>query len=353
MFLPHGNVALAVMIKQLAHQHPRTLIAGAAAGSGGNTGAVLEALGNRYASYTYTDISTSFFENARTVFSQHGSKLASEMLNVEDIQLCKGATVLCLGDLDNPVFRDMHPGRFKGLQNVMETAEVVVWVTSGAKEGLDPDVNIIFGLSSTLRAERLGRRLQFLDTDNPSSIDPSMLAKMLLRARLGPKSTAVVLDERQGAFGLHAVSVNSGAGDNALALSDENKSLVKVAGDDVLHRWHHNKTAAEDTAELHFFLAKALAGHLLGGFIKGLAWIHSAPHDLSEAIDAVAREQGVAVFQNPDHVQYGENFGRHFHPSPRVSRSLAGYTSPNPATGAPGLPFPSYALGRLCRRVGP
>lgn len=163
----------------------------------------------------------------------------------------------------------------------------------------------------------------------------------------------MVLDERQGAFELHAVPVSSGAGDNALALSAENRSLVKVAGDDVLHRWQHNKTAAEDTAELHFFLAKALAGHLLGGFIKGLAWIHSAPHDLSEAIDAVAREQGVAVFQNPDHVQYGENFGRQFHPSPRESRSLVGYTPPNPATGAPGLPFPSYALGRLCRRVGP
>lgn len=181
MLLPYGNVALAVMIKQLAHQHPRTLIVEVGAGSGGNTGAVLEALGNRYASYTYTDISTGFFENARTVLSQHGSKLASKMLNVEDIQLCKGATVLCLGDLDNPVFRDMHPGRFRGLQNVIETAEVVVWLTSGAKEGLDPNVNIIFGLSSTLRAERLGRRLQFLYTDNPSSIDPSMLAKMLLR----------------------------------------------------------------------------------------------------------------------------------------------------------------------------
>jgi acyl transferase domain-containing protein/NAD(P)-dependent dehydrogenase (short-subunit alcohol dehydrogenase family)/phospholipid N-methyltransferase len=363
-----GNVDLAAMVQQLAHQHPRMRIVEVGAGTGGTTRAVLDALGNQYASYMYTDISTGFFENARTVFSQHSSKLAFKTLNIENnpvdqgftegtfdmvissnclhatrslgetlrhcrqllrpggrlvlleitrdflptqlvmstlpgwflgvedgrvwaptvsverwdkllkangfsgvdisstpsfcsvivaqavdetvqllrnpldiapaalprlgdilivgggassklashaqailqaaapsktvnvlpglegIQVPKGAAVLCLSDLDSPVFRDMNQKRFRGLQDVMETAEVVLWVTSGAKSGKDPDANITLGLSSTLRAERMDLRLQLLDVDDLSSINPSMLAKMLLRlAFLDPSKTDEVL----------------------------------------------------------------------------------------------------------------------------------------------------------------
>ncbi|KAL4779878.1 hypothetical protein BJX76DRAFT_65867 [Aspergillus varians] len=88
----------------------------------------------------------------------------------------------------------MNPKRFRGLQDVVETAEVVLWVTSGAKSGRNPDANITLGMSSTLRAERMDLRLQFLDVDDPSSIDPSMLAKMLLSlAFLDPSKTDKLL----------------------------------------------------------------------------------------------------------------------------------------------------------------
>ena len=547
-----GNVDLGSIVKQLAHQHPRMRIVEVGAGTGGTTRAVLDAIGNQYASYTYTDISTGFFENARSVFSQHSSKLAFKTLNIEGnpadqgltdgafdmvvssnclhatrnlgetlrhcrqllrpggrlvlleitrdflptqlvmstlpgwflgiedgrvwaptvsverwdellrangfsgvdvsstpsfcsvimaqavnetvqilreplaiapaalvpvddilvvggelasqtqvllraaapvktvtsspglegIQVPRGAAVLCLADLDSPVFRDMNQERFRGLQDIMEKAEVVLWVTSGARSGNSPDANITPGLSSTLRAERTDLRLQFLDVDDPSSIDPSMLAKMLLRlafqdpsktdevlwtqepalalmdgalyiprvlsldtlnrrsaARLrqvtqtislGSKDTAVVVDERQGALELQAAPIGGAkgdemrlhvtasslrtltcngygpvyvcigrdlaSGDKVLALSEVNSSLVNVAGDHVLHRWQHEKAAAESIAQLHLFIARALAENLLGG-VKGPTWIHGAPDDLSEAIDVVARERGVALSQ--------------------------------------------------------
>ncbi|KAI1736364.1 hypothetical protein F4680DRAFT_265421 [Xylaria scruposa] len=363
-----GNVDLGAMVKQLAHQHPRMKIVEVGAGTGGTTRAVLDALGNQYASYTYTDISTGFFENARSVFSQHISKLIFKTLNIENnpvdqgftegsfdmvvssnclhatrtlgetlrhcrqllrpggrlvlleitrdflptqlvmstlpgwflgvddgrvwaptvsverwdellkangfsgvdisstpsfcsvivaqavdetiqllreplavapaalppmgdilivgggasselasqtqsilqaavpsktvtvlaglegIQVPKGATVLGLGDLDSPVFRDMNEKRFKGLQDIMETAESVLWVTAGAKSGKNPEANTTLGLSATLRAERMDLRLQFLDVDEPSSVDPSFLAKMLLRlAFLDPSKTENML----------------------------------------------------------------------------------------------------------------------------------------------------------------
>lgn len=552
-----GNVDLGVMVKQLAHQHPRMRIVEVGAGTGGTTRAVLDALGNQYSSYTYTDISTGFFENARTVFSQHISKLAFKTLNIENnpvdqgftegtfdmvissnclhatrslgetlrhcrqllrpggrlvlleitkdflptqlvmstlpgwflgiedgrvwaptvgverwdellkangfsgvdvsstpsfcsvivaqavdetiqllreplavapealpplgdilivgggasstlasqtqailqavapsktitvlpglegIQVPKRAAVLSLSDLDSPVFRDMNEKRFKGMQDVMETAEVVLWVTSGAKSGKNPDANTTLGLSSTLRAERMDLRLQFLDVDDPSAVDPSLLAKMLLRlafvdpsntdenllwtqepelalkegalyiprvlsldtvnrrsaarlrqvtqtTSLGSKDTVVVLEERQGALELQVVPRRSASGDEVrlqvtasslrtvsydgsapvfvcigrdvasgdkvLALSSANSSVVNVAQDHVLYRWQHDETTPEDTAQLHLFLARVLAERLLGG-VKGLAWIHGAPADISEAIDVVAREHDVAVFQ--------------------------------------------------------
>ena len=352
----HGNVDLGAIVSQLSHQYPRMKILEVGAGTGGTTRTVLAALSNRYMSYTYSDISTGFFDNARSVFSQHISKLIFKTLNIENdakdqgftdgafdliissnclhatkslantLQRCRQllrpggrlillevtrdflptqlimstlpgwflgiedgrvwaptvsverwdellkdngfsgvdfssspsycsvimaqavdetvrclrtplsfapaalaslnhilivgdgassrlatetqevlqaavpratnisivpglegievparAAVLCLSDLQCPVFRNMNQKKFKGLQDVMGTADVVLWVTTGAKSGKDPDANITLGLSSTLLGERMNLRLQFLDVDHPSSADASTLAKMLLR----------------------------------------------------------------------------------------------------------------------------------------------------------------------------
>ncbi|RFU79335.1 polyketide synthase [Trichoderma arundinaceum] len=561
-----GNIDLGAIVKQLAHQHPRMRIIEVGAGTGGSTRAVLGAIGNHYASYTYTDISNGFFENARTLFSQHSDKLVFKKLNIENnptdqgftegtfdmvisanclhatrslaetlrhcrqllrpggrlvlveitrdflptqllmstlpgwflgvedgrvwaptvsierwdellkangfsgvdvsstpshcsvimaqavdeaiqlireplvvapsalpplgdflivsggaisklayetqsilraaapsktitvlpglegIQVPKGAIVLSIADLDSPVFHDMNPKKFRGLQDIMERAEVVLWVTSGAKSGKDPVANITLGLSSTLRAERMDLRLQFLDIDDQSPVDPSLLAKMLLRlafidpskteellwtqepelalkqgalyiprilpldtinrrsaarlrqvtqvTSLGSKDTAVVLDQNQGAFELQAVRLGSVrgegirlqvtasslrtltceddrqvhvcigrdmvSGDKVLALSEVNSSLVRVTEDYVLYRWKYDNTltdeaAATDRAKLHNFLARTLTERLLGR-LRGLTWIHGAPDDLSKAIDAIAREQGLTVFQTTSDV---------------------------------------------------
>ncbi|KAK0123298.1 Polyketide synthase 19 [Cadophora gregata f. sp. sojae] len=550
-----GNADLATIVKQFAHQFPRMRILEVGAGTGGTTKAALSALGNQYASYTYTDISTGFFENARTVFSQHGSKLTFKTLNIENdtseqgfpdgtfdmiissnclhatrsldetlrhcrqllrpggrlvlleitkdflptqlvmstlpgwflgiedgrvwaptvsverwdellkrngfsgvdfsstpsfcsvivaqavddtiqllreplkvapvspqpgeiiivsgngssdlgcqteailravapsktvtvvpglegIQVSTGAAVLCLADLDSPVFHDMKPERFKGLQNVMETAEVVLWVTSGASSGKNPDNNVTVGLSSTLRAERMDLRLQFLDVDDPESIDPSVIAKMLLRlifldvsnndellwtqepelalkegalyiprvlpldvinrrsvarlrqvmrtTSLRSRDTAVVLDNGQGAFELHGVAVGVAQGDailvhtiassfhtlifdghgplylyigregasgeKVLATSNVSSSQIVASPGSILHRWQDDKTDAEDTARLHLFIVRALAGHVLDN-VRSPTWIHGAPNDLREALDFVAREQNVTIHQ--------------------------------------------------------
>lgn len=551
-----GNVDLGAVVNQLAHHHPRMRIVEIGAGTGGSTRAVLRSLEGQFASYTYTDISTGFFENARTELSQHSNKLVFKTLNIdndpaeqgfangtfdmvvasnslhltqnlgatlrhvrqllrpggrlvlleitkdflpmqlvmstlpgwfngiddgrvwaptisverwdellkangfsgidlsstpsfcsvmvtqavdetvqllreplavestallpmgdilivgggasaelayqtqeilraaapqksitvlprfEGIQVSPGAAVLSLSDLDSPVFRDMNQDRFKGLQNVMDAAQSVLWVTSGAQSGQNPDANLAVGLSSTIMAERVDLRLQFFDIDDPISINASMLAKMLLRlaildpakakdllwtqepelalkngvvytprvqslktinhrsaarrkqvtqlAILESKDTAVMIDEDQGAFELQVAPVASAdgiglrlqitasslraltcvsygalyvcigrelaSGDKILALSKGNSSVAKIANGHVLSRLQENHAVAKDTAKLHLFLVRAIAEHLLNGF-KGPTWIHGAPQDLSDALELVASEKNISLFQ--------------------------------------------------------
>ncbi|KXJ95007.1 hypothetical protein Micbo1qcDRAFT_143263 [Microdochium bolleyi] len=93
-----------------------------------------------------------------------------------------GSAVLCLAELDQPVFQssgDQSQGdddagvaqRFRGLQAIMAAAGSVLWVTSGARSGRDPYANMVVGMGSTLRAERgSSLRLQFLDVDEPSAL---------------------------------------------------------------------------------------------------------------------------------------------------------------------------------------
>ncbi|OKL62581.1 hypothetical protein UA08_02969 [Talaromyces atroroseus] len=344
-----GNLDLELLVKQLAYRYPRMKVLEVGAGTGGTTRAVFSALGDRYASYTYTDVSAGFFEPAKTKFSQHAGQMTFKMLNIEkdpvdqgfdegsydmvvasnclhatrilkdtlqhcrrllrpggylvlleitrdhlpiqlimgtlpgwflgadegrtwaptinldewdtllkatgfsgvdtsstpsfcsvimsqatdetvqmlleplsitshealpplgqvlvigesevafksqallasvgaDIQrdldgidVPRGAAVLCLCDLDRPIFGDITEARFQALQAVFRNASTVLWVTSGANSGHHPLANVTVGLGRTLLAERSDLRLQFLDVEEPASLEPYMLATLLFR----------------------------------------------------------------------------------------------------------------------------------------------------------------------------
>ena len=349
-----GNLDLGPLVKQLAHRYPRMKMLEVGAGTGGTTRSVLEAVGDQYASYVYTDISAGFFEPAKAKFPQHAGKLSFKMLNIEKdpveqdfaegafdmviasnclhatrslkdtvshcrrllrpggylvlleithdhlpIQLIMGtlpgwflgadegrvwaptisldewdkllketgfsgvetsstpsfcsvimsqatnetfqalrdplsvtsrsegravddvlvvshgaselasksqallasqegvtrcdleglegiecpigAVVLCLCDLESPVFGDMTEARFEAIQTLFRNASAVLWVTSGAASGKNPLASGTVGLGRTLLAERPDLRLQFLDVDESKTLEPSLLATLLLR----------------------------------------------------------------------------------------------------------------------------------------------------------------------------
>ncbi|KAM0276945.1 hypothetical protein ACHAQH_006230 [Verticillium albo-atrum] len=88
-FYTHGlgfskyNSFLARMVRQLAHRYPKLNFIEIGAGTGGATSAVLDVLDSAYSSYTYTDISSGFFERAAARFAGEGDKLVFKMLDVE------------------------------------------------------------------------------------------------------------------------------------------------------------------------------------------------------------------------------------------------------------------------------
>ncbi|KAF4119349.1 hypothetical protein GMORB2_4868 [Geosmithia morbida] len=77
------NTFLARMMKQLVHRYPHAKILEIGAGTGGATAAVLNSIGHKMSSYTYTDISVGFFEKATEIFKEYSDKMTFKTLDVE------------------------------------------------------------------------------------------------------------------------------------------------------------------------------------------------------------------------------------------------------------------------------
>ncbi len=128
-----------------------------------------------------SDVQSKLASKSQSLLASTEGILQCDIVRLEEIQCPVGAVALCLVDLDNPVFGDMTVARFEAMQTLLRNASAVLWVTSGAASGRNPMANVTVGLGRTLLAERSDLRLQFLDVDEPSSLEPSLLATLLLR----------------------------------------------------------------------------------------------------------------------------------------------------------------------------
>ncbi|KAK7981308.1 hypothetical protein PG988_003546 [Apiospora saccharicola] len=77
------NTFLARMLEQFVHRYPHARILEIGAGTGGATKSVLEKIGHKMSSYTYTDISVGFFEKAAELFKEYSDKMVFKTLDVE------------------------------------------------------------------------------------------------------------------------------------------------------------------------------------------------------------------------------------------------------------------------------
>ncbi|PWY81896.1 putative hybrid NRPS/PKS enzyme [Aspergillus heteromorphus CBS 117.55] len=69
--------------KQIGHRHPSMNVLEIGAGTGGATKSILRELGDAFASYTFTDISSGFFEKAMRTFKSYESRMTFKTLDIE------------------------------------------------------------------------------------------------------------------------------------------------------------------------------------------------------------------------------------------------------------------------------
>jgi hybrid polyketide synthase/nonribosomal peptide synthetase ACE1 len=79
-----ANAYLGQISKQISHRYPRMNILEIGAGTGGASKQILESLGTTFESYTFTDISTGFFEAAAEAFDPWAAKMIFKPLNIEN-----------------------------------------------------------------------------------------------------------------------------------------------------------------------------------------------------------------------------------------------------------------------------
>ncbi|KAI0428566.1 PKS-NRPS hybrid [Xylaria sp. FL1042] len=95
-----------------------------------------------------------------------------------------GGTVLCLSDIEEPVFKSMDSVKLRGFQTVFKQSTNVLWVTQGVRFG-DPYARMVVGFGRTIVLEMLHLRLQVLDLDTGAPADPNAIAESLLRFQMG------------------------------------------------------------------------------------------------------------------------------------------------------------------------
>lgn len=77
------NMYLGKLVKQISHRHHNMRILEIGAGTGSSTAATLECLNDGFATYTYTDISAAFFEEAKEMFKSNAEKMIFKTLDAE------------------------------------------------------------------------------------------------------------------------------------------------------------------------------------------------------------------------------------------------------------------------------
>lgn len=88
-FHPYMN-SLGRLVGQLVHRYPHMDILEIGSGTGGATKYVLREIETTFKSYSYTDISGGFFENAQKVFKKQAAKMKFKTLNIEQDPTTQG-----------------------------------------------------------------------------------------------------------------------------------------------------------------------------------------------------------------------------------------------------------------------
>ncbi|KAK6066342.1 beta-ketoacyl synthase domain-containing protein [Seiridium cupressi] len=81
--VPQTNGHLGKLLDHLTHQYPRMRVLEVGAGTGGSTSVALQHLDSKLESYTFTDVSPSYFPAAEARFTEHERRMKFQVLDIE------------------------------------------------------------------------------------------------------------------------------------------------------------------------------------------------------------------------------------------------------------------------------
>ncbi|KAI0896241.1 acyl transferase domain-containing protein [Annulohypoxylon nitens] len=118
----------------------------------------------------------------------------------------EGKLLICVSEIDKPLLSQLKANEFEALQKMLTTVEGALWVVRGAYDNsTSPDLNMMLGLSRTIRSETL---LPFatLDLDGRNQLSTEQVSEAILKVftSVFGKSSALngelEFQERDGAF---------------------------------------------------------------------------------------------------------------------------------------------------------
>ncbi|KAI0194522.1 putative polyketide synthase [Xylaria flabelliformis] len=102
------------------------------------------------------------------------------LLDVDYELVDASSTVLCLTELDSPVFKNITADRFMALRTLFQSGKTLLWVTSGRLAD-EPFSQMTVGLSRVAANEAPDLRIQQLEIADLATTTPEYLAEALLR----------------------------------------------------------------------------------------------------------------------------------------------------------------------------
>nr|WMZ00178.1 PKS-NRPS [Humicola sp.] len=122
---------------------------------------------------------------------QHRILKVDRLEALEAARVTSGTTVLCLAELDKPVFESMTKETLRSVQLLLNMAKNVLWVTRRCRAD-NPSGNMMVGVARVLMNETPHLNLQMLDISDEHGTSPSVkalteaLLRLVLRDTLGP-----------------------------------------------------------------------------------------------------------------------------------------------------------------------
>ncbi|OLN95800.1 Polyketide synthase-nonribosomal peptide synthetase 1 [Colletotrichum chlorophyti] len=99
----------------------------------------------------------------------------------EAFKLPEKCTLLSLVELDAPIFKDMSERRWEALKKSLVPCSSVLWLTAGARKGIEPFAAMTAGVVRTLVNEMCITTFQMLDIDKASDLTADLVMDNILR----------------------------------------------------------------------------------------------------------------------------------------------------------------------------